>query len=356
MVSSLIDEETRHWKVEMVKRFFLPFEAESIINIPLSYNLPDDSIIWLGNKRGVFTVRSAYYIALPIVDSSEEGESSGGDSRTRLWKKVWQLKLPAKVRIFAWRACIDGLPTRLNLVKRGLNVGADCPLCGKVVESTSHALIFCNKISEVWWNWQNCPINLLAVNKSFVDLALEILDAGSPNDLETLFVTAWAVSYNRNQVVHESMCSPHFQIWNLAVRTQVDFKNAALFCMVQQQLGSDVGWAVPPPDVYKINVDGATAGNGCRSTVGVVIRDCRGLVVATACRVLNGDYGVAVIEALAVEEGIRLATEMELQRIIVESNACVVVDAINQSNDNGEFGMVIHGSLDSLHSFRSWKL
>ena len=47
MVSSLIDEETRHWKVEMVKRFFLPFEAESIINIPLRYNLPNDSIIWV---------------------------------------------------------------------------------------------------------------------------------------------------------------------------------------------------------------------------------------------------------------------------------------------------------------------
>ena len=56
---------------------------------------------------------------------------------------------------------------------------------------------------------------------------------------------------------------------------------------------------------------------------------CRGLVVAAACRVLNGDYGVAVTEALAVEEGIRLAREMELQRIIVESDACVVVDAIN---------------------------
>ena len=65
---------------------------------------------------------------------------------------------------------------------------------------------------------------------------------------------------------------------------------------------------------------------------------------------------MAVTEVLAVEEGIRLAREMELQRIIVESDACVVVDAINQSNDNGEFRMVIHGSLDLLHSFRSWKL
>ena len=89
--------------MEMVKRFFLPFEAETILNIPLSYNLPEDSIIWLGNKRGVFTIRSAYYVALPIVENSEEGECSSGDSRTRLWKKICQLKLPAKVRIFAWK-------------------------------------------------------------------------------------------------------------------------------------------------------------------------------------------------------------------------------------------------------------
>ena len=51
-----------------------------------------------------------------------------------------------------------------------------------------------------------------------------------------------------------------------------------------------------------------------------------------------------------------MAKEMELHRIIVESDACVVVDAINQSNDNGEFGMVIHGSVELLRFFRSWKI
>ena len=136
-------------------------------------------------------------------------------------------------------------------------------------------------------------------------------------------------------MVHESKSSPHSQIWNLAVRTQADYENGAQYCMVQQQQDSDVGWAAPPPDVYKINVDGATAGNGCRSSVGVVIRDCRGMVVTAAYRVLNGEYGAAVTEALAVEEGIRLAIEMELQRIIVESDAYGVVDAINESNGNG---------------------
>ena len=88
MVSSLIDEDTRHQKVDKVKRHFLPFEAETILNIPLIYNLPEDSIIWMGNKRDIFSVKSAYYIALPLVEKSEVGECSTSDSRTCLWKKI----------------------------------------------------------------------------------------------------------------------------------------------------------------------------------------------------------------------------------------------------------------------------
>ena len=57
-----------------------------------------------------------------------------------------------------------------------------------------------------------------------------------------------------------------------------------------------------------------------------------------------------------MDEGIRSAMEMELQRIIVESDSCGVVDAINESSCNGEFGMVIQGSLELLRSFRSWKV
>ena len=87
------------------------------------------------------------------------------------------------------------------------------------------------------------------------------------------------------------------------MRTQEDYKNAILYNHVKQ-LAPDVGWAAPPPEVHKINVDGATAGCGGRSTVGVVIRDCRGTVVATSCKVLNGDYGAAITEAFAVDEGV----------------------------------------------------
>ena len=66
----------------------MPFEAKTILNIPISYNFPDDKIIWAGNMKGVFTVKSAYYVALNMVDSSEEGESSCRDPGQRLWMKV----------------------------------------------------------------------------------------------------------------------------------------------------------------------------------------------------------------------------------------------------------------------------
>ena len=82
MVSALIDEDTKRWEVDTLKSIFLPFEVETILNIPLSHNLPEDKIIWVGNNNGVFSVKSAYYVALAMIKSSDCGECSYRDPRT----------------------------------------------------------------------------------------------------------------------------------------------------------------------------------------------------------------------------------------------------------------------------------
>ena len=74
MVSSLIDPMTRSWKPGVVRALFLPFEADTILKIPLCYNLPEDKLIWMGNKRGDFTVKSAYFVAVKILDTKVDGE------------------------------------------------------------------------------------------------------------------------------------------------------------------------------------------------------------------------------------------------------------------------------------------
>ena len=46
-------------------------------------------------------MKSAYYVARKVLEVSEQRESSLGDVRAPLWKKMWHLNIPAKVRIFA---------------------------------------------------------------------------------------------------------------------------------------------------------------------------------------------------------------------------------------------------------------
>ena len=58
MVSDLIDAD-----VDKVISSLLPYEAELVLGIPISYSLPDDSVIWAWTSNGKFTVKSAYGVA-----------------------------------------------------------------------------------------------------------------------------------------------------------------------------------------------------------------------------------------------------------------------------------------------------
>ena len=92
IASSLIDTETQQWRINMVEILFLPHDITTILSIPLGHRLPDDSIIWVVMKHDNFSVKSAYPIALDILEGKHEGESSNGDPTKPVWKKVWMLQ------------------------------------------------------------------------------------------------------------------------------------------------------------------------------------------------------------------------------------------------------------------------
>nr|GEV61857.1 hypothetical protein [Tanacetum cinerariifolium] len=75
-------------------------------------------------------------------------------SKTR-WVKV----VPITVNVHAWKVKLDGLPTRLNISRRGIDIESIlCPICGKAVESTSHIFFTCEMSKEIlrkisrWWD------------------------------------------------------------------------------------------------------------------------------------------------------------------------------------------------------------
>ena len=121
-------------------------------------------------------------------------------------------------------------------------------------------------------------------------------------------------------MVHESVCQLPNQIWKFAKRYLQDYKEAS------SSFGKDKtcvtsSWRPPPARVFKINVDGATSENGRNSSVGVIIRDSKGMTVAASANYLLGQFSVLETETLAVECGILLAREMGLVQIIIETDA-----------------------------------
>ena len=250
---------------------------------------------------------------------------------------------------------MNGLPTRQNLENRGVRIEGSCPLCEKGPESIKHALVHCSKAWEVWWSWQTCPLNLGEENLDIIDIAMRIMEKGTYLDMEIFFVTAWSIWYNRNQVVHKQPYLTPSQVWDYAQRLWCDYKGAITANLLRQQ-PPGVGWEAPPPNMFKINVDGATTDEGRRSSVGVVIRECRGIMVAARGILLNASYDMETTEALAIEAGILLATKMKLPQVLIESDSLIAVQALNSGSCHGIMGLVIHGVLNLLNQFRSWKV
>lgn len=333
----------------------MPFEARTILNIPLSHSLPEDQIIWAGNKKGEFSVKSAYYIATKVLDTKEEGESSSGDAWSPLWKKLWHLNIPPKVRIFAWKMCMNALPNLENLQRRGINTYDIFPACGKEPESNLHIFVKCEIARRVWSCWVNSPINMLNVNMDIIDIALELVELGTSSDLEVFFGVAWAIWHNRNKIVHEAFSHHPDQIWFFAKKHIHEFKSEENRCW-QSSAKAEGKWTAPPCGSFKINVDGATSENERNSSVGVVIRDVNGKVLAACCSYLQGQYSVEEVEAMAMERGVLLAKDLKLPHIILESDALNVVSNITAANSSGWLGHVYHGILGLLSSFSSWNV
>ena len=77
LVETLLDREFGRRNTNVVKNSFLPHEVEAILSIPISQSLPDDALVWVWTKKGIFTVQSAYHVAHGWL---VEGRGRGAES------------------------------------------------------------------------------------------------------------------------------------------------------------------------------------------------------------------------------------------------------------------------------------
>ncbi|GAV69995.1 zf-RVT domain-containing protein [Cephalotus follicularis] len=67
-----------------------------------------------------------------------------------MWKWLWSLNIPPKIRLFGWKCCRNILPTNLSLAKRMPQKDPMCRICQGEEESIMHALFHYHWASKVW--------------------------------------------------------------------------------------------------------------------------------------------------------------------------------------------------------------
>ena len=105
----------------------------------------DDVVAWHWEKLGCFSVRSAYRLGVDVrdLDSNLCSSSNRPDGLRTVWKKLWLLRIPHKIRIFAWKVVHGGLATKSNKKRRHLECSVVCDICGMEDETEFHALVWC---------------------------------------------------------------------------------------------------------------------------------------------------------------------------------------------------------------------
>ncbi|KAL0359738.1 UNVERIFIED_CONTAM: hypothetical protein Sangu_0823200 [Sesamum angustifolium] len=143
-VSNLISPITREWDVDTINALLWPVDREAILQIPLSTSGGPDLLIWHYSNNGLFSVRSAYHLALSSFLASNAGTSDGRPRYKKLWKSIWQAKVPSKAKLFIWRAIRNALPTAANLRGKMPHEEIVCPFCTDTDDNNhTHTLHCC---------------------------------------------------------------------------------------------------------------------------------------------------------------------------------------------------------------------
>ncbi|GKV39338.1 hypothetical protein SLEP1_g47120 [Rubroshorea leprosula] len=171
---------------------------------------------WRHEMDGKYVVKTAY-VFLDSMESALEDQ---------ICKLIWCRLVPSKVAFFRWRLCLNRLPTKENLQKRGVQLqeeGMFCEFCNGVVEEANHLFCICYKTWLVWvevLNWWGLesvlPNTVVGVAEFFIYELGRIVGKEIGSCL--FLVVAWYVWYRRNaQVFREDEGIPE----NLLERVQV---------------------------------------------------------------------------------------------------------------------------------------
>ncbi|CAN1194165.1 Uncharacterized mitochondrial protein AtMg00310 [Linum perenne] len=78
------------WDMDLIEAIFEERDAKEISNVPLGVGGNVDQRIWHYDKKGAYTVRSAYRVLMNYITPHEDLHVNGS------WSDLWNLKVPPR--------------------------------------------------------------------------------------------------------------------------------------------------------------------------------------------------------------------------------------------------------------------
>jgi hypothetical protein len=132
-VDFLLDPDTGSWDSELVHSLFKEETASKILCVLLSRHGGDDFASWPHARFGVYIVRSACNMAreqqlMTRHSTSGHGLSSDASAESIMWKTLWNIKAPGKMKVTLWHMAHDCLLTGHQLRRRHIPASDSCDL------------------------------------------------------------------------------------------------------------------------------------------------------------------------------------------------------------------------------------
>ncbi|KAM6559150.1 hypothetical protein CsatA_028389 [Cannabis sativa] len=352
-VAALISDN-REWNMELLNQYFGQLDIERILSIPLSFFSNTDRLIWHGTSSGVYTVKSGFHLATTL---EEQDQSSSSNLQSSWWKTFWNLTLPSKIKIFAWKVMNNALPTAAALYKRKVIDSAACSMCTNAWESIGHALFSCKHARSVWKATGFSFDFRQAQQMSNGDYLFHLSTLHSQSNLELIICTMWALWSSRNRTLHGSpredgqrtatfasdylaKCRNHTSKKQTTAVGQPVVPTASTSCNNTSATG--IRWLPPTGLGLKINVDAAVNNAEKKLGIGAIVRDSSGQVVAALSKPVQGCFRSDEMEAKALFHSLNWVLQYQFNITNIETDALRVYQALNStSTDLSSFSDLI---------------
>lgn len=286
-------------------------------------------------------MKSGYHLSV----NCREAENSTNTSTSfhppdRVWKFIWNLQIPPKLKHFWWKACGNYLATKENLHRRKWNPSPSCPICKNYVESIEHILFGCKWTEAVWFGcnltYKVDSLTISSVMKWTISI-MENLDSAfdSSEILSKCVCVAWQIWKSRNDWVFNSVpVNPvdtvRKKIYNWeeiqgCLKAHGSGRSPETTNPIPQQ------WIPPKKGSFKANCDAAMEKGSNQVAIAAVIRDFRGRIIDGICNLVSAS-NVLQGEAMAIRLAGQILKANNIMGASIESDNQSMVKLCSTEN------------------------